>query len=127
MTHLFRKTFAISLLASLWAALPPLPASAQQLSDGDYEICSVYDRDDEFAGYDSVCLERRRAKLRYYGESAYSNVYYCPNWANGGNGYNATWYSDGRPPQLTGYYTYDSTRDGRPCIPNPTYRGTGYY
>lgn len=49
-----------------------------------------------------------------------------PHWANDGRGYNATWYSDGRPPSLTGVYSYDATLNGRPCIPHPTYYGSGY-
>ena len=98
--------------------LMPSPAMAQKLGDGDYAICSVYDRSDEFVGYDNVCLERRRAvlrRLRSRGGNVYRGNALCPWHANNGQGYNATFYSDGRNPKLFG--TWDSTWNGRHCVP----------
>ncbi|WP_262692695.1 hypothetical protein [Kordiimonas aestuarii] len=114
-------------IAFIVAASAPPPLQAQDLSDGDYEICKVFDRRGEFVGFDSVCLAERRAALRFYGEGTrrFSPAYFCPRWANGGNGYNATFFSDGRPAALFG--TWDSTMNGRPCLPRPIRPHPGYY
>lgn len=94
------------------------PALAQQLGDGDYEICSVYDRNEQFVGYDNVCLELQRAALRQlrgHNRDSYTGSMLCPWQANNGQGYNATFYSNGRSASLFG--TWDSTWNGRPCVP----------
>ena len=133
--NVFRLPAAVIAAAAVMAvAAAPGEAAAQQLSSADYELCSVYDKDDDFVGYDSVCLERKRAQLRRYQggnsgsyASAGYGAYRCPYWANNGNGYPGTIYSDGRPPSTDRYGTYDRPVDGVRCIPSPTYYGTGYY
>jgi hypothetical protein len=124
-----KQSIHSALIAAIVLTMPTLAAPtarAQDLSPGDYEICSVY-RHGKYVGLDSVCLAERRAMLRALGEGNLRrpHVNFCPYWANGGNGYNATFFSDGSPPALFG--TWDSTLNGRPCLPKPMRNNSGYY
>lgn len=129
MRHVFTCAAALVMFGSN-AVFAPL--WAQSLSNGDYQQCSVYDEDGDFAGYDSVCLERKRAQLRRYQKkssasySNYAGVYYCPYWANNGNGYLGTVYSSGSP-STDPYGTFDRPVNGVRCIPKPVYYSKGVY
>ena len=125
---MMRMIALTGLAVAAMSAWTPVHAagSPQSLTRGDFEQCSIY-RDGDFIGHDSVCLERKRAEIRWL-ERGYDEqrgrdrrrrpaTYNCPYSANAGHGYNATWYSDGRPASLMGAYTYDAVMDGRPCIP----------
>jgi len=114
---------------------------AQQLSSGDLEQCSVYDKDGDFAGYDSVCMSEKQAALRdlqpqndydrrhwlgprgghrdhYYDPNYVStNPYPCPAWANNGTGYPTTLYTDGGPYEYVGIF--DAPVNRVACHPNP--------
>ena len=109
----------------------PTDASAQSLSSGDYEQCSVYDRNDRFKGYDSVCLQRKRTQLarlkdrqRRYSPPVRARIADCPYTANLGAGYISTLWSNGRVPPYAS--AYDAPVNGRPCIPNQVYVSPGY-
>lgn len=110
------------------------PVHAQSLSRGDYALCEVRDRDGRSLGYDSVCLEARRAALRHYAadrghrRGSYHHpapvastpwVYYCPAWANNGHGYIGTAGLRGGYGSIAG--TFDSPLNGNHCVPRPTY------
>lgn len=113
------------------------PVRAQTLGSGDYEICSVEDRNGRFRGYDQVCLESRRAELRHLRRLARrdrhdrpdtSSLYFCPASANQGRGWSVgglTSYGPTTPG--SGYATADWPVNGRPCIPRPVgYLSSGY-
>ncbi len=124
MINILKQGAAIAIFAGAFL-VAPIPASAQQLSKGDFELCTVYNRHGEHAGFDSVCLAHKRAALRYFGETGETFAYRCPRWANNGSGYNATFYRDGRAPSYFG--TYDSTLNGRPCVPFSLHTVGGYW
>lgn len=114
------------------------PARGQTLGSGDYEICSVDDRSGRFRGYDSVCLESRRAELRHLQRharrdrsdlSTYYGPYYCPAYANQGRGWSVGGFNGYGPTTPgSGYATMDMPVNGRLCVPRPVgYLSNGYY
>lgn len=141
MIRLTGAGFAAAALAAagLAATGAGAPAPAQSLSQGDFELCSVYRPDGSFAGYNSACLERQRAAIRRfserrnpayappprqpygYGYGAYGaaghapSTYPCPSWANNGYGYSST----SGPGLNVRYGTFTSAVNGQPCIPSP--------
>ncbi|UAB78234.1 hypothetical protein INR77_00295 [Erythrobacter sp. SCSIO 43205] len=117
----FSTALSIAAFAASFAL--PTPAMAQSLSSGDYEQCSVYDRDGDFSGYDSVCLERKRTQISRlrerqsrYNPPVPTRSIYCPQIANLGAGYLTTWWSNGGLPPYAS--AYDAPVNGRPCVPN---------
>jgi len=121
-----RRALAAATLAAALAAMPTAPVQAQALSSGDYAQCTVYDREGRSRGFDSVCLERKRAQIARFQsqQRAYSppvafnpGSVSCPLWANGGRGFSYTEYSDGSTPPFAA--AFDSVTNGRPCMPSP--------
>jgi hypothetical protein len=123
-------------------------AAAQTLSQGDFELCSIYRRDGRFAGYDTACLEAQRAAIRAYRDSrgaryapppraSYGYGYgssggaghapapmLCPSWANQGHGYPST-LPAGHNARIQ-YGTFTSPSNGQPCIANPAFYSRGW-
>ncbi|MFC4349246.1 hypothetical protein ACFO5Q_15445 [Kordiimonas lipolytica] len=137
MTRLF-SIFVLAAGGAFWAA----PASAQYLSDGDYEECSVYDADGDFVGYSNECLERKRAIIRRYQDDDIGHrhrgrssrhadtrptipagqrftpiptIRPCPVWANAGQGYPSTMSTSLYGQYVTYFGTFDSMVNGRRC------------
>lgn len=113
------------------------PARAQTLGSGDYEICSVEDRNGRFRGYDQVCLESRRAELRHLRRLArrdrndrfdIDGLYFCPVTANQGRGWSVGGVNSYGPTTPgSGYATMDWPVNGRLCVPRPVgYLSSGY-